>query len=222
MFVCVSMLILVKNWMGCKLLKGPKPQNPLPLPPPPQPWQRDVAQSVFAPCSCLLYQLWAALLERRLSAKEVMLLNCGDGEDSWESLGLQKDQTSPSSRKSTLIIHQKHWCWSWSSNTLATWCKELTHWKRTWGWEKCKAKGEESSRGWDGWMSSSTQWTWIWANSGRWWRTEEPGMLQSLGSQKVRHALATKQQQLCFQTKSNNGNLWLRVKKNLLPWHSSS
>ena len=111
---------------------------------------------------------------------------------------------------------------SWSSNTLATWCKELTHWKRTWGWEKWKAKGEESGRGWDGWMSSSTQWTWIWANSGRWWRTEEPGMLQSLGSQKVRHALATKQQQLCFQTKSNNGNLWLRVKKNLLPWHPSS
>ena len=52
-----------------------------------------------------------------------MLLNCGVGEDSWESLGMQGDQTSPSWRKSTLNIHWKDWCWSWSSNTLATWCR---------------------------------------------------------------------------------------------------
>ena len=48
-----------------------------------------------------------------------MLLNCGVGEDSWESLGLQRDQTSQSWRKSTLDIHWKDWWWSWSSNTLA-------------------------------------------------------------------------------------------------------
>ena len=59
-----------------------------------------------------------------------MLLNCGVGEDSWESLGLQGDQTSQSSRKSVLNIHWKDWCWSWNSSTLATWCEELTHWKR--------------------------------------------------------------------------------------------
>ena len=59
-----------------------------------------------------------------------MLLNCGVGEDSWESLGLQGDQTSQSWRKSVLDIYWKDWCWSWSSNPLATWCKELTHWKR--------------------------------------------------------------------------------------------
>jgi len=40
---------------------------------------------------------------------------------------------------------------SWSSNTLATWCKKLTHWKRSWCWERLRAKGEEGSRGWDGW-----------------------------------------------------------------------
>jgi len=59
-----------------------------------------------------------------------MLLNCGVGEDSWESLGQQGDPTSPYSRKSVLNIHWKDWCWSWSSNTLATWYKELTYWKR--------------------------------------------------------------------------------------------
>ena len=52
--------------------------------------------------------------------------------------------------ESTLNIHWKDWCWSWGSNTLATWCKEPMHWKRPWCWEKLKAKGEKSDRGWDG------------------------------------------------------------------------
>ena len=59
-------------------------------------------------------------LHRRLSAEELMLLNCSVREDSWESLRLQGDQISQSERKSTLNIHWKDWCWSWSSNTLAT------------------------------------------------------------------------------------------------------
>ena len=58
-----------------------------------------------------------------------MPLNCGIREDAWESLGLQGDQTSQSERKPTLNIHWKDWHWSWSSNTLVTWCEELTHWK---------------------------------------------------------------------------------------------
>ena len=49
--------------------------------------------------------------------------NCGVGEDSWESLGLQGDPTSPSSRRSVLGVHWKDWCWSWNSNTLATSCR---------------------------------------------------------------------------------------------------
>ena len=53
--------------------------------------------------------------------------------------------------------------------TLATWCKELIHWKRPWCWERLKAGGEGDDRGWDGWMASSTQWTWVWVNSGSWW-----------------------------------------------------
>ena len=62
------------------------------------------------------------------SAEKLMPSNCGAGKDSWESLGLQ-DQTSKSWKKSTLAIHWNDWCWSWSSNTLAPWCKEPTHWK---------------------------------------------------------------------------------------------
>ena len=72
---------------------------------------------------------------RKLSTEKLMVLNCGVGEDSWESLGLQGDPTSPSSRRSVLGDHWKDWCWSWNSNTSAAWCEELTHWKRPWCWE---------------------------------------------------------------------------------------
>ena len=93
-----------------------------------------------------------------------MLLNCGVGEDSWESLGLQEDPTSPSYTKSVLNIHLKDW--GWNSNTLATWFKELTHLKRPSCWERLMAGGEWDNRGWDGWMVSLTPWTWVWVNSG--------------------------------------------------------
>ena len=67
-------------------------------------------------CTAMRGGLW-----RRLSAEESMLLNCGVGEDSWESLGLQGDPTSPFWRRSVLNIHWKAWCWSWNSSSLATW-----------------------------------------------------------------------------------------------------
>ena len=128
-----------------------------------------------------------AELSRKLSAKELMLSNCSVGEDSWESLGLQGDPTSPSWRKSVLNIHWKDWGWNWNSNILATWCEELTHLKRPWFWEWLKAGGEGDDRGWDGWMASLTQWTRVRVNSGSWWWTEKPGVLRSMGSQKVGH-----------------------------------
>ena len=114
-----------------------------------------------------------------------MLLNCGVGEDSWESLGLQGDPTSPSSRRSVLNIHWKDWCWSWNSTTLATWWEELTHWERPWCWEILKVGGEGDDRAWHGCMASLTQWTWVVVNSGSWWWTGWPGMQQSMGSQRV-------------------------------------
>ena len=74
--------------------------------------------------------------------------------------------------------------------TLATWC-ELTHLKRPWCWERLEAGGEGDNRGWDSWIASSTQWTWVWINSGSWWWTRRPGVLQSMGSQRVGHDWAT-------------------------------
>ena len=78
-------------------------------------------------------------------------------------------------------------CWSWNSNILATWREEMTHWKRTWWWERLKAGGEGDERGWDGWMASPTQWTWVWVSSGSWWWTGRPGMLLFMGSWRVGH-----------------------------------
>ena len=112
-------------------------------------------------------------------------------EKIWESLGLQGDPTSPSWRRSVLGVHWKVWCWSWNSTTLATWCKELTHWKRPWCWEILRARGEGDDRGWNGWMASLTQWTWIWVGSRSWRWTGRSGTLQLMGLQRVGHDWAT-------------------------------
>ena len=89
-------------------------------------------------------------------------------EKTLESLGLQEDSTSQSKRKSVLNIQWKDWCWSWNSNTLATWCKELTPWKRPWCWERLMVGRERDDRGWDGWMASLPWWTLVWASSRSW------------------------------------------------------
>ena len=120
-----------------------------------------------------------------------MLLNCGVGEDSWESLDIKEIQQVNSKRKSVLNIHWKDWCWSWNSSTSATWCKKLTHLKRPWFRERLRVGGEGDDRGWDGWMAPLTRWTWIWVNSGSWWWTGRPSMLRFMGSQRVGHDWAT-------------------------------
>ena len=66
-------------------------------------------------------------------------------------------------------------------------CEELTHWKRPWCWEGLRAGREGDNRGWDGWMASPAQWTWVWVNSGSWWWTGRPGVLRFMGLQRVRH-----------------------------------
>ena len=90
-----------------------------------------------------------------------------------------------------LNVHWKDWCWSWNANPLATWCKELTHLKRPWCWERLKAWGEWEDRGWGGWMASLIRWTWVWANSRSWWWTGKPSMLQSMGLQRAGHSWVT-------------------------------
>ena len=74
---------------------------------------------------------------------------------------------------------------------LAIWCKELTHLKRHWCWERLKAGGKGDNRGWDSWMASPTQWTWIWVSSRSWRWTGRPGMLWFTGSQRAGHDWAT-------------------------------
>ena len=84
-------------------------------------------------------------LWRRLNAKELLLLNCGVGEDSWESVGLQGDPTNPFWRRSTLGFVWKDWCWGWNSSTLATSC-------RVDSFEKTLMLGEIGGRRRRGWQ----------------------------------------------------------------------
>ena len=82
-------------------------------------------------------------------------------------------------------------CWRWNSNTLVTWCGELTHLKRPRCWERLRARGEGDNRGWDGRMASPTQWTWVWVDFGSLWWTGRPGVLRFMGSERVGHAWVT-------------------------------
>jgi len=70
-----------------------------------------------------------------------------------------------------------------------------TNWKRPWCWERLKV-GEGDDKGWDGWMASPTLWTWVWVSSGSWWWTGKPGVLQSVGSQRVGHDWVTELNQI--------------------------
>ena len=125
----------------------------------------------------------------------MIVLNDG-GE--WEEKGVGFGALGREPQKSYLFqgaskhgYQWKDWCWSWNSNTLATWCEELTHWKRPWCWERLRAGGEGDGRGWDGWMVSPTQRTWVWAFSRSCWWIGKPGVLQSMGWQRVRHDWVT-------------------------------
>ena len=98
--------------------------------------------------------------------------------------------------------------WVFFKISSVTWDEELTPWKRP--WERRRAKGEGDDRGWDGWMASPTPWTWVWKNSRRQWRTGEPGLMRSMGSQRVRHDSATEQQQQAahFLKFHSDGGTW--------------
>ena len=97
------------------------------------------------------------------------------------------------------------WCWGKTLESPLD-CKEIKPvnpkgnqpWLFTGSTERLKAGGEGDETGRAGWMASPTPWTWVWASSRRWWRTEKPGMLQSMASQRVEHNWATEQQQNCM------------------------
>ena len=89
------------------------------------------------------------------------------------------------------------------ANTLVTWCKQFTHWKRPRCWGRLRGGGEGGDRGRDGWIvMPMTQWIWPWANSGRQRGTGRPGVLQSMGLQRVGHDWLTEQQErVCWTTR---------------------
>ena len=129
-------------------------------------WELDYKES-WVPKNLFWTVVLEKTLESPLDCKEIQPVH-PKGEQSWIFIGI-----------------------FWISNTLVSWCKELTHLKRPWCCERLKAGGEGDDRGWDGWMGSPTQWTWVWVNSGSWWWTGRPGVLQSMGSQRVGHDWAT-------------------------------
>ena len=83
--------------------------------------------------------------------------------------------------------------------------------EKTWCWERLRAAGEGDNRGWDGWMASPIQWTWVWVDSGSWWWTGRPGMLQFLGLQKVGHNWATELNWTEARSSPPPPELWIRM-----------
>ena len=127
---------------------------------------------------------------KKSECQELMLFNCGVGEDE-----------SPLDSKEIQPVHPKgNQSWIFfgrtdvEAETPILWPADAKNWliyKRPWCWERLRAGGEGNNRGWDGWMASPTQWTWVWVNSGSWWWTGRPGVLQSMGLQRVGHDWTT-------------------------------
>ena len=120
-------------------------------------WELDYKESWAPKNWCFWTVVLEMTLESPLDCKEIKPVN-PKGNQSWILIGKCDAEAE-------------------TPNTLATWCKELTHWKRPWCWERLKAGGEGDDRGWYGWTASPALWTWVWASSGSWWWTGKAGML---------------------------------------------
>ena len=113
-----------------------------------------------------------------MNAKELMLLKCGFGENTLESLGLQKIKpVNPKGNQSWVFIGM-------TDAEAETPTGKDSDAGKDW-------RQEEKGKEWDGWMASLTRWTWVWASSRSWWWTGKPGVLQPMGSQRVSHDWGT-------------------------------
>ena len=145
-------------------------------------WWLSQMRSVFTP---------SAYLQRRIgsSCVEQPELGVGRGSSEYVVLGV-RSWLRQGLWASCRHLHLIPWIsvkMKVKFQYLATSWEELTHWKRLWCWEGLGAGGEGDDRGWEGWMASSTRWTWVWVNAGSWWRIGRPGVLRFMGSQRVGH-----------------------------------
>jgi len=153
-------------------------------------WELDYKESWAPKNWCFWTLMLQKTLESPLDCKEIQPVH-STGNQSWILIGRTDAEAE------TPIL--------WPPD-------EPTNLKRPWCWESLKVGREGDDRGWDGWMASPTQWTWVWAISGRWWWTRKPGMLQSMGSQRIGHDWATEQQQPNDPvTASNFWCLWIKL-----------
>ena len=134
-------------------------------------WELDYKES-WAPKNCCF---WTMVLEKTLESpldcKEIQPVH-PKGDQSWVFIGRTDAEASVGQYFGQLM-------------------RKVDSLKRPWCWEGLWAGGEGDDRGWNGWMASLTQWTWVWVNSRSWWWTGRPGVLQFMGSQRVGHDWAT-------------------------------
>ena len=126
----------------------------------------------------------------QMNTEEFMLLNCGVGKDSWESLGCKEIKpVHPKGNQSWVFIGKT----DAEAEAPILWPPDAKSWLIWKDPDAGKDRGQEEmgTKGWDGWMASPTRRTWVWVNSRSWWWTGKPGMLQSMGSQGVRHDWVT-------------------------------
>ena len=126
-------------------------------------WELDYKESWAPKNWCFWTVVLEKTLESPLDCKEIQPVH-PTGDQSWLFIGRTDAEAE-------------------TPNTLATGCKELTHLKRPWCWGRLRAGREGEDRGWDGWMASLTQWTWVWVDSSNWWWTGRPGVLRFMGLQ---------------------------------------
>ena len=144
-------------------------------------WELDYKESWALKNLCFWTVVLEKSLESPLDSKEIQPVH-PKGDQSWIFIG-RTDAETP-------IL--------WPPDV-----KTCPHGKRLWCWERLKAGGEGDNRGWDGWMASLTQWTWVLVNSRSWWWTGRPGLLQPMGSQRVGHDWATE-----LNWTDGNADLW--------------
>ena len=126
-------------------------------------------------------------IKRSLSSKELILLNCDAGEDSWDSLGQRRRLNQSKYSSEALMLKPKLQYFGHLIRRASSLEKTLMP-------GKTESRRRRGRQGWHGWMASPTRWIWAWTNSRRLWRTGKPGVLKFMGLQRVWGDLATKGQ----------------------------